>query len=228
MSAIITVTTTFRKENRGYKKTEETTTKSNVSSYSTSTYMILIFQNFFKGSIQYLYNQFLYSVNLYSLRCPHCKHRGNFVFNGKYLRHCISLENKVIKEEFFYVQRVKCKQCHRTHALLPDCILPHHSYSYAFIMCVLGDYYIEKQKVCAICQQYQITHSLFYSWIRRFQKHKIVAALVQQLSSQKEESILQEIQRVSLPVFLKSFFDEHQFPYLHFIETYHPPGIGTT
>lgn len=215
-----------REKSRCIKKRKKRPTQSHISSYSMSNYMILIFQDFFKGSIQDLYTIFLDSLNLFSLTCPHCRHRGNFVFNGTYLRYCISIGHGTITETAMALQRVKCKQCGHTHALLPNLMVPYHTYSYAFIIAVLASYYLEHKSIDEICHQYDISHPLLYTWKKRFQKHKVLSALVQQLQDKKSTIILEEIQRVTIPVFLKSFFIEHQLPFLHTIDSYVTTSVG--
>ena len=45
------------------------------------------------------------------------------------------------------VPRVKCTSCGRTHALLPEMLIPYSSYSLRFVLTVLEAYFLHAQDV---------------------------------------------------------------------------------
>ena len=63
--------------------------------------------------------------DFYDLECPYCK-SDEFIKWGSYVRVIFySVENNNLKEDLLEIKRVKCKKCHKTHALLPNCIVPY-------------------------------------------------------------------------------------------------------
>ena len=64
------------------------------------------------------------TVDFYDLECPHCK-SDELIKWTSYKRKVYYLENKTLKSEIIEIKRVKCNQCGKTHALLPECIVPY-------------------------------------------------------------------------------------------------------
>lgn len=62
------------------------------------------------------------SIVLFLVPCPHCSARGAFIFYGHYSRSYFSLTDGSIC--FLRIQRVRCRHCHHTHALLPHFLVP--------------------------------------------------------------------------------------------------------
>ena len=57
--------------------------------------------------------------------CPFCHARNKLVKYGKYNRNLSILVDNSVETFNISVQRVKCKSCSRTHALLPNFIVPY-------------------------------------------------------------------------------------------------------
>lgn len=74
------------------------------------------FNEFFKK-----YNNF---VNLPYLECPNCN-STNIIKWGSYKRNINYLNKSIIEYNIINIQRVKCKICGKTHALLPYFIVPY-------------------------------------------------------------------------------------------------------
>ena len=66
------------------------------------------------------YDNLIYSLQIDMLKCSNCHKSGCLVYYGKYTRH-VRLCGKMIE---FSVQRVKCTECGRTHAILVSVIVP--------------------------------------------------------------------------------------------------------
>lgn len=65
-----------------------------------------------------------------------------------------------------------CENCNHYHALLPaPFIIPHEQASIAFILCVLYDRFFNKIKVAEILDKYNLPHSTYYRWIRRYRMY---------------------------------------------------------
>lgn len=57
--------------------------------------------------------------------CPHCNAKNKLVRFGKYNRNLSVLVDNTLENYCVSVQRVICKSCGSTHALLPDFIVPY-------------------------------------------------------------------------------------------------------
>lgn len=80
----------------------------------------------------YLKDFLRYLENL-ELRCPFCNE--NTIGHGSYQRH-VHIADKVF---YLPIQRVKCNNCNKTHAVLPDFISPGKHYSAGDIEFTLRD-----------------------------------------------------------------------------------------
>ena len=104
--------------------------------------------------------------------CPHCGSVGDLILHGTYRRYLIFCEDKEVYESLVDIERVFCLSCKRSHALLPDLLIPYISYSLSFILCVLRKYFFKKMTVAKICKTYGIAVSTLYAWKARFSEHK--------------------------------------------------------
>ena len=105
--------------------------------------------------------------------CPACgaKH-PLWSFYDNYDRYLIYFEHGETVTCQISVTRLICSSCGRTHAILPEIIIPYGSYSLVFILTVLRDYYLSQMTIKALCDKYQIAHSTLYAWKRLFTLHK--------------------------------------------------------
>ena len=76
----------------------------------------------FNSYSQFDYDADIRSIVLFLVPCPHCSARGAFIFYGHYSRSYFSLTDGSIC--FLRIQRVRCRHCHHTHALLPHFLVP--------------------------------------------------------------------------------------------------------
>lgn len=70
------------------------------------------------------------------------------------------------------MERVRCRSCGHTHAVLPDWLIPYSTYSLRFILRVLAAYYLGCKTVEELCRRYAISASMLYEWKRLFLEHK--------------------------------------------------------
>lgn len=107
---------------KGKKKTEDYMSCSSVFRVFQNMYMITFISSFRNISSQSQYDSELsrISVSIHSFSCPHCGEHS-LILNGHYLRRiCIAHRSDFL---LIKVQRVFCKHCGRTHAIIPDCWL---------------------------------------------------------------------------------------------------------
>jgi hypothetical protein len=106
------------------------------------------------------------------LSCPYCGAKNPvWSFHDTYSRYLISYENGATITYTIEITRIICSSCEHTHAILPDIIIPHSSYSLTFTLSVLKDYF-SKMKIKEICEKYQISISTLYGWKQLFLQHK--------------------------------------------------------
>ena len=129
-------------------------------------------------------------MNYGALTCPFCNSR-NIIRWGTYERNAIffneqeNLESKIVK-----IQRVKCKSCGHTHALLPFGIIPYKQFVSEVITKVLRENTIDS--IINIASKYEINENIIKKWIYSF-KEKHLSRLKTQLINQKLEKMLEII-----------------------------------
>lgn len=108
-------------------------------------------------------------------RCPLCGSKyPQWKRHGVYKRYLISFKNNQAITDQITITRYRCASCSRTHAILPESIIPYQSYSLLFILSVLKDYFTRNLSVESICIKYEISVSTLYSWKNLFLREKKV------------------------------------------------------
>lgn len=100
-------------------------------------------------------------INIPYIECPHC---GNteFIKWGFYNRNIYYIENNFIRFDIIEIQRVKCKKCGHTHALLPSFIIPYKQYLLDVILsCIENNNIIYK---------YKFSEDTIMNWKKQFIK----------------------------------------------------------
>lgn len=105
--------------------------------------------------------------------CPSCGASGHCRFFASYDRFLIDFLKDHIYQRMVRIRRIKCEGCGRTHAILPDFIVPYCQYSLPFILRVLRTYFLRKRTVRDLCDAFSISPQLLYRWLRVYGKHRI-------------------------------------------------------
>lgn len=121
--------------------------------------------------IRNLYRQCLKQNPLFLLVCPYCGAKGTCQPRGSYERSLVTFPDGRPEVIRLRVPRVQCS-CGRSHALLPDFIVPYLSYSLPMILQVLCDYFDRHLTVRGICTKYLITPPVLYRLKKQFFLHK--------------------------------------------------------
>ena len=96
--------------------------------------MICFIASNFNSYSQFDYDADIRSIVLFLVPCPHCSARGAFIFYGHYSRSYFSLTDGSIC--FLRIQRVRCRHCHHTHALLPHFLVPFRRFQLGHLLSV--------------------------------------------------------------------------------------------
>ncbi len=73
------------------------------------------------------------TLNFGSLTCPYCSSQ-RLIKHGSYKRNLFYIDNKQISHEIVTIQRMLCKDCHHTHALIPSFIIPYRQHTLDIIL----------------------------------------------------------------------------------------------
>ena len=96
--------------------------------------------------------------------CPFCGVSGFCRCHDSYERNLIDFSNGKTRSEKITVQRVICRKCRHTHAVLPDVMIPYRQYSLLFVLRVLMEYFLRRQTVAGLCDRFEITVAVLYRW----------------------------------------------------------------
>lgn len=127
-----------------------------------------------KNAILHIRELFRLSLEKHPLfmeTCPYCGAKGTCRKRGGYERNLVVFSDGQPEVLRLKVPRVQCS-CGKSHALLPDFIVPYLSYSLPMILQVLYDCFNKKLTVRGICRKYLITPPVLYRLKKLFLLHK--------------------------------------------------------
>lgn len=122
-------------------------------------------------SIRNLFRQSLKHHPLFLLVCPYCGAKGTCRRRGSYERSLVTFSDGTAEVIRLKIPRVQCP-CGRSHALLPDLIVPYLSYSLPMILMILSDYFHRRLTLRGICEKYLVNVPLIYRLKKWFLLHK--------------------------------------------------------
>jgi len=118
---------------------------------------------------------FQYTTNIFHYRdyaCHNCGAIGKLSSYGEYSRNLIQYINGKTDEQRIKPLRFECTSCEKTHALLPDILVPYSPYNLRFMLIVLIAYYERNTTVVKLCERFGIAVSTLYEWKKRMLAHK--------------------------------------------------------
>lgn len=121
--------------------------------------------------IKKLYQQSLQLDPLFRMVCPYCGAKGSCRRRGSYERSLVTFSDGKPEVIRLRVTRVQCP-CGKSHALLPDLIVPYLSYSLPMILMLLSDYFHRRLTIRGICEKYLVNVPLIYRLKKWFLLHK--------------------------------------------------------
>lgn len=162
-----------------------------------------------------IYMNAVNDFSYYSERCPRCGAGGKLFQHDNYIRNLVFFIESNIIVNSINTQRYKCHSCKSTHALLPEIIVPHSSYSIRFKLTVLSVYFKGDMTIKAICERFEIAISTLYDWKERFLEHKDLQLGV--LTSGKKPALdflIELLESDDITESLRSFFLRYTFSFL--------------
>ncbi len=122
-------------------------------------------------SVRDLFRQSLEQSPLFLLVCPYCGAKGTCNKRGSYERCLVTFPDGKPQVVRLRIPRVQCT-CGKSHALLPDFIVPYLSYSLPMILRILSDFFSRRLTIRGICEKYLVSPPLIYRFKKRFLIHK--------------------------------------------------------
>lgn len=122
-------------------------------------------------SVRDLFRQSLEQSPLFLLVCPYCGAKGTCNKRGSYERSLVTFPDGKPQVVRLGIPRVQCT-CGKSHALLPDFIVPYLSYSLPMILRILSDFFTRRLTIRGICEKYLVSPPLIYRFKKRFLIHK--------------------------------------------------------
>lgn len=156
--------------------------------------------------------------NFSDLVCPLCKHKC-LVFHKIYERNLTYFIDGELKNIKINIIVCKCKHCEKAHnkqkyhALLPEFILPYAIYEASTIITAINDY-LQKKKLDKILERLQITHKLFYDWLKKLKVYVLPSSVILKTINDINK-VISEIKK-SNTLFLKEFYDIYEHPFFLF------------
>ena len=102
------------------------------------------------------------------IECPCCG-SNKLTLYGSYERNVI-IYNECSKIK---IKRVKCKNCGKTHALIPYFLVPYFQYEKTFIYRVCEEKILKEIGICKLASEVGISRQVLYQWMKRFLKHLV-------------------------------------------------------
>jgi len=159
------------------------------------------------------YKNYIENLDLFQVECNFCHVKGCCVKDGHYSRNYL-LHKKDLDEggTKISIQRVLCRGCNHSHALLPEDIIPYGQFSIVFIFWVLAAYYLEERSINAVCKAYNISVQQFKRWKKTFFEQKQRYLGVMNSQRWHEKAVLAWFKR------RRDYGAEFVKPYFHDVE----------
>lgn len=136
-------------------------------------------------------NKYTETLNFGVLECPNC-HSNDYIRWGTYERGITYYKNRTIYSEIVIIQRIRCKSCGKTHALLPFGIVPYKQLTDEVIIDLLNDYntfLFSDHTILYLKKQFR----KFFPYLSTILKTNSISTILQKLKSNKDDILLRFI-----------------------------------
>lgn len=99
--------------------------------------MIILYPKNFNENFSDILKMYEVSDFIVGLKCPHCA-SGDLIKWGSYTRTLYYGNENALKCKIINIKRVKCKECCKTHSLLPSFIVPYKIHALDVILTCLS------------------------------------------------------------------------------------------
>ncbi len=155
------------------------------------------------------------AFNPISASCPFCGAPGKLTEYSQYDRNLVYYEDGQISVKTVSPLRFKCASCNRTHALLPDIIIPYSPYSLRFKLSALIAYFERDTTVVAVCERFGIAVSTLYSWKYLLRSHrKLLQGALAALTTPALAFLTDFLSSANPDQVLKTFFLKYGFSFM--------------
>lgn len=151
-------------------------------------------------------------LDLSGCTCSDCGRSGNLRIISTYQRQVVTVQDGRRLDTYVSIPLAHCGYCRRTHAVIPDNLIPYNSYSLRFILTVLMRYLKRSCPVRELCSEWQIAVSTLYAWIGLFISHFHMWCSAMDDAIRLSERMFDKI--LSIPAFPKVFFESFRFSFL--------------
>lgn len=108
--------------------------------------------------------------NITGIKCPHCGGK-EMIYHGSYERNVVEVETKRI-ETTIKIKRVKCKECKKTHSVIPEFLIPYKQHTLKLINKILKEKITEAKTKKEIEEETGISRQLQRKWEKELMELK--------------------------------------------------------
>lgn len=139
----------------------------------------------FKKNVQ----NYLNITNFGPLECPYC-HSYDYILWGHYERNVIffSSDNTTLTSMVLSVQRVKCKSCGKTHALLPFGIIPYKQFTDEVITKIINELF--NSNIDELSKKHLIDITVIKNWMFDLKKKHLPRITTLMRTSNKKTALI--------------------------------------
>ena len=182
--------------------------------------MIRLFTALCKSVLEKLSDEAIFQeatdgYSYHKAQCPACGTVGKLSPYGDYSRNLVSHDGEESIESSISPRRFECGSCGRTHALLPDILVPHSQYSLRFMLTALVAYFDRSKTIVALCAQFGIAVSTLYAWKHRLLEHKeLLLGMVYSHNKPAHAFLRGLLASIHISEQLSYFFNRYAFSFL--------------
>lgn len=185
---------------------------------ANNNYMIIDFNVNFNNYDEKILNY----TGFFTYVCPSCGAIHSLTRHAVYERNISFLQKNILFNKKLKILRLKCSSCEKTHAILPNDVIPYCIYSYSFMIKILTVHFLEKESVLSIADNYNISYQLIYSFISKLKQFfndciyvLRLLSLLTDIFNPSTYDVLNTIHNLSLKsCFLQIFFNTTKWMFL--------------
>lgn len=157
--------------------------------------MIVLNPSLVKSKFQEKLKLYKEMINFGSLECP-CCHSKEYIKWGFYERGITYFNNSILSSEIIEIQRIRCKSCGKTHALLPFGIVPYKQLTDEVLIELLLNEIEEEIFSTEVIDSYKKQfYKYHYSNLSTMLKTRNVKEILKCLKEQKDEILSRYIKK---------------------------------